>query len=83
MNEHAQSTWEASGDQVVTIDGNSIADVYGGQTFDECEANAHLISAAPNLLEVAKLVVSDGHTSIPIAIQDKALAAIAKARGEK
>ena len=48
MNEHAQGTWEASGDQVVTIDGNSIADVYGGHTMDEIEANTRLIAAAPD-----------------------------------
>ena len=89
MTEHTQSTWEASGDQVVTIDGNSIADVYGGHTMDEIEANTRLIAAAPELLDsninLVSYVRALGHLDDPTvrALLDMGDAAIAKARGAK
>ena len=52
----------------------------------ECEANAHLIAAAPELLEALQEALDDWGFDEPDCVRlewaDKAGAAIAKARGE-
>ena len=83
MTEHTITAWtvsEAYGVIEVWQGGVPIA-VMSGPSYEKELVNAHLAAAAPDLLEVALVIVSDGHISIPIAIQDKARAAIAKARG--
>ena len=82
MPKHTSGEWVASGDQVVTIDGNSIADVYGGQTFDECEANARLIAASPDMLEALDAVVFEA-TAMPDYVLAMVTAAIDKAEGNE
>ena len=48
----------------------------------ECEANAHLIAAAPELLEALEaLVLDESKEYIPTRLWDAARAAIAKATG--
>ena len=49
--------------------------------FDNLTANAHLIAAAPELYEVLSDAMERGG-SIQMCLYDKALAALAKARGE-
>ena len=49
----------------------------------ECEANAHLIAAAPELLEALEaLVLDESKEYIPTRLWDAARAAIAKAKGQ-
>ena len=49
----------------------------------ECEANAHLIAAAPDLLEALEaLVLDESKEYIPTRLWDAARAAIAKAKGQ-
>lgn len=49
-----------------------------------CEANAHLIAAAPELLEALEALVADESKEyIPTRLWDAARAAIAKAKGEE
>ena len=78
MADHTPGPWEAQWETVYQVDGFGLCYLEGKRA----KADALLIAAAPDLLEVALVIVSDGHISIPIAIQDKARAAIAKAKGE-
>lgn len=49
----------------------------------ECDANAHLIAAAPELLEVAQLILAEDLLDfLPEEYVSKVRAAIAKATGE-
>jgi hypothetical protein len=53
-------------------------------TDHEHLADAHLIAAAPELLEVLQAIISDGmHCDVVPHLHEKARAAIAKAKGEK
>jgi hypothetical protein len=58
-----------------------IAEVWGG--MDAHKANAHLIAAAPDLLEALEALVkqAEGHKAVGV-YWDEARAAIAKAKGE-
>ena len=60
-----------------------------GRTFAECQANARLIAAAPDLLDALELAMSyirNDHGRNPLDVRreavDAAGAAIAKAKGE-
>ncbi len=57
--------------------GMLIASVYGTASFSE--ANAHLIAAAPDLLEVAEMVLSTATVETPKELIDAAEAAVNKA----
>ena len=63
---HTKGQWYTSGesiniaDQHLVIDeetGQTIATCYGVSSEEEAKANAHLIAAAPELLEVCKSVL--------------------------
>jgi len=58
-----------------------------GRTTDETTANAHLISAAPDLLEALEAIMDsdlfEWNGSAAFWLQDKVKAAIAKAKGEQ
>ena len=58
-----------------------------GRTTDETTANAHLISAAPELLEALEAIMGsdlfEWNGSAAFWLQDKVKAAIAKAKGEQ
>lgn len=51
-----------------------------GPGREEAKANAHLIAAAPELLEVCEMVLEFASIEMPPELIDKATAAIAKAR---
>jgi hypothetical protein len=91
-------------DQTVCITGSEhlpcVVDAYGlvvaecqddGHSEIECEANAHLIAAAPELYEALALLFEHGPVDIafagnPVAcdaLEAKCRAALAKARGEQ
>lgn len=55
----------------------------GDKGWSEVEANAHLIAAAPDLIEVVRqyVMLGKGRASIGKPLLDMALAAIAKAEG--
>lgn len=59
--------------------GMLIASVYGTESFSE--ANAHLIAAAPDLLEVAEMVLATADINTPHDLIDAATKAVAKAKG--
>jgi hypothetical protein len=48
----------------------------------ECEANAHLIAAAPELLEALEKVFTVMNDDMPVGLRKVCYEAIAKARGE-
>jgi len=48
----------------------------------ECEANAYLIAAAPELLEALEKVYADMNDDMPVALRKVCYEAIAKAKGE-
>lgn len=63
----------------------SLLESYNGEgNYDEAEsdANARLIVAAPDLLEILERIVQDDLSDMRKSLYDKALATIAKARGE-
>ena len=60
--------------------------IYAGYSKTEAKANARLIAAAPELLEVLKQLCAaqeKGHVAYWAAVWDDAQAAIAKATGEQ
>jgi hypothetical protein len=74
-------------DSVVTGKGGSIADLVGTKSAQEHEANARLIAAAPEMLEVLELLESrwDEIVADDVSVTGSIhmiRAAIAKARGE-
>jgi hypothetical protein len=80
MSKHTPGPWEALKNNY----GQVLIVVRSTNDFvcavpDECEADARLISAAPDLLEALKRVCSHGYRSSPD--WDNARAAIAKAEG--
>jgi len=48
----------------------------------ECEANAHLIAAAPDLLFALEKVYADMNDDMPVRLRKVCYEAIAKAKGE-
>lgn len=55
-----------------------------GKHLETSEANARLIAAAPNLLEVLRQIISDGlHCDVVPHLQRKARAAIRQATGQE
>ena len=48
----------------------------------ECEANAHLIAAAPDLLEALEKVFTVMNDDMPVGLRKVCYEAIAKAKGE-
>ena len=87
MNTHTPGPWVndgLNGSERIDINAESgfyIAEVIGSMTAQE--ANAHLIAAAPDLLEALETLVkqAEGHKAVG-AYWDEARAAIAKAKGE-
>jgi hypothetical protein len=80
MSKHTPGPWEALKNNY----GQVLIVVRSTNDFvcavpDECEADARLISAAPDLLEALKRVCSHGYRSSPD--WDNARAAIKKAEG--
>jgi len=65
---------------VIAMDNTTIAKVFYGER-SVCDANARLISAAPDLLDALKSIENDDG-SIPKAIWDLRNAAIDKAEGK-
>ena len=83
MSEHTPGPWHTAGEQGVQIRSakDQIAKVWT-MRGNEWKANAHLIAAAPDLLEALQDMVSD-HASLSAATLAFARAAIAKATGEQ
>jgi hypothetical protein len=92
MSKHTPGPWKivhhANGlGEATQIDGanrGSVADVYGA-TDGVQTANAHLIAAAPDMLEALEALMSDSSTlagNIQIESWELATAAIKKARGQ-
>ena len=71
---------DKAGFSIQDQNGKSIASINPNIRRDgeEKAANAHLIAAAPNLLEALKILEKNGHTQ---ATWNRALKAIAKAEG--
>ena len=62
----------------------NLAHVVARQSWlKEAEANAKLISAAPELLDALQFIINDCSRMIPKCAEDKARSAIKKALGEK
>ena len=81
-----QPAYEHGGYMVFSPDCDShpVADCSGNHTCrdeEECEANAHLISAAHELLAVVMGIVTDCKDSINPGLYELAVEAIAKAEG--
>lgn len=81
MNKHTPGPWfvDLYGD--VQANGEDVARVVGGGGFDQTQANADLIAAAPTMLEALQHISANGYSSI--ADLDMVLDAIAKACGEQ
>jgi len=84
---HTPGPWRYNGKtDVYNANGATICELYKGyQSIPECRANAHLIAAAPDLLEAMEGLLAweprqKDHAE-RLAWED-ALAAIAKAKGE-
>lgn len=93
MSGHTKGKWLTAarkGDDwlsVVYVDGTplEICQCFHSENKGECEANARLISAAPDLLEALEEAVQwDSHDSegVPALWLEKARAAIAKAKAK-
>lgn len=94
MNKHTPGPWvvnrtitagnQSSQFQIIgTRDGSLSLVCYGVDTgYNEIDANANLISAAPDLLEVAKLAIDLDSSEDMDALFHMANKAIAKAQGE-
>ena len=84
--------WVANGDKIETTSGilrSRIAIIDDGAGIDDPDANANLVSAAPDMYEALnriynKLLISDrdGESHISEKDGEMALAALRKARGE-
>lgn len=97
MNKHTPGPWSISDSSWVTNHRDIDAPTHGAlavvvwrmeeeERSPECEANAHLISAAPDLLEALEMAMEIGDQcsrGFLGKFQAKARAAIAKARGEQ
>jgi hypothetical protein len=85
MNKHTPGPWTLDDELEIYGDGKEIArSVLGIGTWEENFANANLMAAAPELLEVAKMVVN--HYSASLDYQppyvNAAKAAIVKTEGK-
>ena len=82
MMEHAPGPWTVEeGYYVVDVDGFEIADTRNCGVDGDIQAIAHLIAAAPELLEACKLA-EDNSLDLPKFVRDTLEAAIAKAEGK-
>lgn len=59
------------------------ANIVGGDGWTFNDADKKLIAAAPDLLEALRFIINDCSRMIPKCAEDKAIAAIKKALGEK
>jgi len=75
---HTPGPWTAHANAVRTADGNRPIALMA--TAYEMSANARLMSSAPDLLEALVELVRDGYSEEN---EERALAAIAKAKGEQ
>ena len=93
MSKHTSGPWTRSGhtvyssrSQCLVVRLPALTDAYGDETPEQIErwdVDARLIAAAPELLNLAELVV-DLHTPEDmVALYDMATKLIAKARGEE
>jgi len=87
---HTPGPWEKVSDTCVTdSDGVMLAEVNYGRPKEEYVANAQLIAAAPDMLEVLSTIINQ-YTELPAEVMEevapywlpKAMAAIVKAKGE-
>lgn len=99
MNKHTPAPWSVQSDpchfdtlsdvvggevkQMQGIKSQMFVSVGGWADVSEQEANARLISAAPDLLEALKLVVDEIDGTFPFESLAAARAAISKAEGTK
>jgi len=93
MNEYTKGPWVNSVTGIYAKDGTTIAQVYTQWSNDADEANARLISAAPELLEACKAAENDislfydekreGTNTQTWKVIMKLRTAIAKAEGEE
>ena len=98
MSKHTKGPWKSGGCAVYQVGGDYIADLVSGvanpnRDPDETEANAHLMAAAPKMLEelkkaqtyilnVSKASISKGdHDYADYDLLDKVETIIAKAEG--
>ena len=92
MSKHTNVTWKVGKPRECLRDGNLMYGIIGSETVSDyedwgfTEADARLISAAPELLEALKAVrawdVENFALDIPLQIRRQMQAAIAKATGE-
>jgi len=82
VSRHTPGPWKVAAipGAVIAMDNTTIAKVFYGER-SVCDANARLISAAPDLLDALKSIENDDG-SIPKAIWDLRNAAIDKAEGK-
>jgi hypothetical protein len=83
---HTPGPWHANGLQVKADSFTEIATVYGPQPLPEREANARLIAAVLELLEVARKIVEAAESKLLSErhrVVDMARSAIAKAEGRE
>lgn len=85
MNKHTPAPWHVANGVQIRSERDQIAKVWM-MRHGEGQANAHLISAAPDLLEALEMAMEIGDQcsrGFLGKFQAKARAAIAKARGEQ
>lgn len=76
---HTPGPWAAGNERVLGPGGKKLFECYSKlRTMQECQANAHLIAAAPDMLAALRLVERSHPTSKHIGV---IRAAIAKATG--
>ena len=92
MSAHTPGPWAAEptnphdgwdGWEVCGADGFRVCDAHGCQSNVVRAANARLIAAAPELLEVAEMVLGMATVDMPQELIDAAGIAVAKARREQ
>jgi hypothetical protein len=86
MNKHTPGHWhyDSWGSRAEVLDADGAIVVVFRNATDQQIEDAHLIAAAPELLELAQYALAVSEERLPLGKQwrDKARAAIEKARGE-